>query len=71
MRVHSLSVSRSNDLALLPKCCSISVSRSSKPAAFPDLNRLRPVANSSRLKGSVSSVGGRLLPGTTILVIMA
>ena len=29
--VHSLSMSRSQDLVLLPRCCSISVSRPSKP----------------------------------------
>ena len=67
MRAHSLSMSRSQDLALLPRCCSISVSRSSKPAAFPGFNRLRPVASSSRLKGLVSSVGGWLLLGTIVL----
>ena len=43
VRVHSLSMSMSPDLALLP---GISVSRSSKPAAFPGFNRLRPVASS-------------------------
>ena len=52
---------------LLPICCSISVSRSSKPAAFPAFNRLRPVASSSRLKGLVSSLGGWLLLGTIVL----
>ena len=62
VRVHSLSMSRSQDLALLPRCCSIYVSRSSKPAA---LNRA--VASSSRLKGLVSSVGGWLLLGTIVL----
>ena len=67
VRVHSLSMSRSQDLALLPGCCSISVSRSSKPAAFTAFNRLRPVASSSRLKGLVSSVGGCLLLGTIVL----
>ena len=67
MRVHSLSMSRSQNLALLPRCSSISVSRSSKPAAFPAFNRLRPVASSSRLKGLVSSVGGWLLLGTIVL----
>ena len=65
--VHSLSMSRSQEFALLPICCSISVSRSSKPAAFPGFNRLRPVASSSRLKGLVSSVGGWLLLGTIVL----
>ena len=64
---HSLSMSRSQDLALLPRCCSISVSRSSKQAAFPGFNRLRPVASSSRLKGLVSSVGGWVLLGTIVL----
>ena len=54
-------------LALLPRCCSIAVSRSSKPAAFPAFNKLRPVASSSRLKGLVSSVGGWLLLGTIVL----
>ena len=44
VRVHSLSMSKSQDLALLPRCCSISVSRSSKPAAslvstFPLLDK--------------------------------
>ena len=58
VRVHSVSMHRSQDLALLPRCCSISVSRSSKPAAFPGFNRLRPVANSSRLKGLAQSVAG-------------
>ena len=67
VREHSLSMSRSQDLALLPRCCSISVSRYSKPAAFPAFNRLRPVASSSRLKGLVSSVGGWLLLGTIVL----
>ena len=67
VRVHSLTMSRSQDLALLPRCCSISVSRSSKPAAFPAFNRQRPVASSSRLKGLVSSVGGWLLLGTIVL----
>ena len=67
MLVHSLSMSRSQDLALLPRCCSIFVSRPSKPAAFPAFNRLRPVASSSRLKGLVSAVGGWLLPGTIVL----
>ena len=57
VRVHSLSMSRSQDLALLPRCCSISVSTSSKPAALPGFSRLRPVASSSRLNGLVSSVG--------------
>ena len=33
-----LSMSRSQDLALLPICCSIYVSTSSTPAAFPDSN---------------------------------
>ena len=47
--------------------CSISVSTSSKPAAFPGFNRLRPVASSSRLKSLVSSVGGWLLLGTLVL----
>ena len=60
MRVHSLVISRSQDLALLSICCSISVSGSSKPAAFPGFNRLRPVASSSKLRGLVSSVGGWL-----------
>ncbi len=64
VRVHSLNMSRSQDLALLP---SISVSRSSKPAAFHAFNRLRPVASSSRLKGLLSSVGGWLLLGTIVL----
>ena len=67
VRVHSLSMSRSQDLALMPRCCSIYVSTSSKPAAFPGFNRLRPVASSSRLKGLVSSVGGWLLLGTIVL----
>ena len=67
VRVHSLSMSRSQDLALLPRCCSIYGSRLSKPAAFHSFNRLRPVANSSRLKGLVSSVGGWLLLGTNDL----
>ena len=67
MLVHSLSMSRRQDLALLPICCSISVSTSSKPAAFPGFSRLRPVASSSRLKGLVSSVGGWLLLGTIVL----
>ena len=67
VRVHSLSMSRSQDLALLPRCCSISVTTSSKPAAFPGFNRLRPVASSSRLNGLVSSVGGWLLLGTIVL----
>ena len=66
VRVHSLRMSRSQYLALLPLCCSISVSRSSKPAAFPGFNRLRPVARSSRLKGLVSSGGGWLLLGTIV-----
>ena len=67
MRVHSLSMSRNQYLALLPICCSISVSRSSKPASFPAFNRLRPVASSSRLMtGLVSSVGGWLLLGTIL-----
>ena len=65
--VHSLSMSRSQDLALFPRCYSISVSRPSKPAAFPAFNKLRPVASSSRLKGLVSSVGGWLLLGTILL----
>ena len=64
VRVHSLSMSRSQYLALLPRCCSISVSRASKPTAFPAFNRLRPVASSTRLKGLVSSVGTWLLLGT-------
>ena len=64
--VHSLSMSRGQDLPLLPRC-SIYVSRSSKPAAFPSFNRLMPVASSSRLKGLVSSVGGWLLLGTIVL----
>ena len=54
VRVHSLSMSRSQDLAVLPICCSIYVSKSSKPAAFHGFNRLRPVASSSKLKGLVS-----------------
>ena len=54
-------------LDLLPRCRSISVSTSSKQATFPGLNRLRPVASSSRLKGLVSSVGGWLLLGTIVL----
>ena len=29
-------------ITLLSRCCSISVSRPSKPAAFPAFNRLRP-----------------------------
>ena len=65
--VHSLSMYRSQDLPLLPRCCSIYVSRSSKPAAFPGFNRLRPVASSSTLKGLVSSVCGWLLLGTIVL----
>ena len=66
VRVHSMSMYRSQGLALLPRCCSISVSRptSSKPAAFAGVNRLRPVASSSRLKGSVR---GWLLLGTNVL----
>ena len=44
LRVHSLSISMSQYLALLPRCCSIFGSKSSKPAAFPGFNRLRPVA---------------------------
>ena len=38
VRVHSMSMYRSQGLALLPRCCSISVSRptSSKPAAFAE-----------------------------------
>ena len=67
VRVHSLSMSRSQDLALLPICCRISVSTSSTPAAFPGFSKLRPVASSSRLKGLVSSVGGWLLLGTIVL----
>ena len=39
VRVHSLSMSWSQNLALLPRC-SISVSRSSKQAAFTGFNRL-------------------------------
>ena len=66
VRVHSLSMSRSQDLALLPICCSIYVSTSSNPAAFPGFSRPRPVASSSRLKGLVSSVGGWLLLGTIV-----
>ena len=65
--VYSVNMSRSQYLALLPRCCSISVSRSSKPAAFPGLNRPRPVASSSKLKGLVSSVGGWLLLETIVL----
>ena len=61
VRVYSLSMSRSQYLALLPICCSIYVRRSSKPSAFPGFNRLSPVASSSRLNGLVSSVGGWLL----------
>ena len=67
VRVYSLSMSRSQYLALLPICCSISVSRSSKPATFPGFNRLRPVASSSRLNGLVSSVGGWLLLAIIVL----
>ena len=67
VRVHSLSMSRSQYLALLPICCSIYVSTSSKRAASPGFSRLRPVASSSRLKGLVSSVGGWLLLGTIVL----
>ena len=67
VRVHSLSMSRNHDLALLPRSCSIYVSTSSKPAAFPGVNRLRPVASSSRLKGFVRSVGGWLLLETIVL----
>ena len=67
VHVHSLSMSISQYLALLPICCSISVSRSSRPAAFPGFNRLRTVASSPRLKGLVSSVGGWLLLGTIVL----
>ena len=59
VRVHSLSMSGSQDLALLARCCSISVSRSSKPAAFPGFSSMRPFASSSRLKG--------LLLGTIVL----
>ena len=60
VRVHSMSMYRSQGLALLPRCCSISVSRptSSKPAAF---------AGFKRLKGLVSSVRGWLLLGTNVL----
>ena len=67
VRVHSMSMYRSQGLSLLPRCCSISVSRptSSKPAAFAGFNR--PVASSSRLKGLVSSVRGWLLLGTNVL----
>ena len=54
------------DLALLPTCCTIYVSRSSKPAAFAGFNRLTPVASSSRQKGLVSSVGVWLLLGTIV-----
>ena len=39
VRVHSLNMSRSQDLALLPRWCSISVNRSSKPADFSAFNR--------------------------------
>ena len=67
VRAHLLSMSRSQDLALLPRCYSISVSRAYKPVAFPGFNRLRPVASSSRLKGLVSSFGGWLLLGTIVL----
>ena len=63
VRVHSLSMSRIQDVAVLPRCCSIYVSTSSIPAAFPGFNRLRPVASSPRLKGLVSSDGGWLLLG--------
>ena len=58
VRVHSMSLYMSQGLALLSRCCSISVSRpaSSKPAAFAGFNMLRPVASSARLKGLVSSV---------------
>ena len=48
-------------------CSSMYVSRPSKPAAVLGFNRLRPVANSSRLKGIVSSVGGLLLRLTIVL----
>ena len=65
MRVHSLSMSRSQDLALLPRCCSISVSRSSKPAAFIGFNRLRSVASPSRLD-RLSKLSWLLL-GTIVL----
>ena len=43
VRVHSMSMYRSQGLALLPRRCSISVSRptSSKPAAFAGFNRLQ------------------------------
>ena len=67
VRVHYLSMSRNQYLSLLPRCCSISVSRSSKPGAFPGFNRLKPVASSSRLKDLISSVGGWLLLGTIVL----
>ena len=69
VRVHSMIMYRSQGLALLPRCCSISVSRptSSKPAAFAGFNMLTPVASSSRLKGLVSSVRGWLLLGTNVL----
>ena len=65
---HSMSMYRSQCLALLPRC-SIYVSRptSSKPAAFAGFNRLRPVASSSRLNGLVRSVRGWLLLGTNVL----
>ena len=56
------------DVALLPTCCNISVSRSSKPAAFAGFKRLTPAASSSRLKGLVSSVGGWFLLGTIVLL---
>ena len=59
VRVHSLSMSVSQDLALLSRC-SISVSRSSKLAAFPDFSSMRPLVISSRLKG--------LLFGTIVLL---
>ena len=58
-------LSRSQYSPLLPICCSISVSWSSKPAAFPGFNSLRPVASSLRLK--VSSIGGWLVLGTIVV----
>ena len=70
VRVHSLSMSRSQYLALLPICCSMSVSKPSKPAAFPAFNRLMPVASSSRLKCLLCSVGGWLLLGTIVFLVL-
>ena len=68
VREHSMSIYRSQGLALLLRCFSISVSRPtlSKPAAFAGFNRLRPVASSSRPKGLVRSVRGWLLLGTNV-----